>query len=162
MTINTREIFSAAAPALSLSAIGASVWWGMRSIGITNFSPLGVGLAAGTYTITKKIAEPLFQRLFEADPTAPGYNQSTCFYVTELASASAAIITIYTIGILSLSVFTATSIIEVLFFLKGIEFLSTKIHPLMHQIEMWLDTRFPDWAGPVIPADEIPVVDVPQ
>lgn len=159
MGINSREIFREAAPCVTLSAVGASVWWGMRNIGVANcptFSPLGVGLAASVYLLVKKFAEPFFQRLLETNPAAPGYNRSICYFITELSSASAAVVTIYTVGILSLSVFTATSMIEIVLFLKGMEFFSTKMESLIQRMEGWLDSHFPNWSAPLPPPAEAP------
>lgn len=154
MGISSREIFRETAPVVTLSTIGASVWWGMKNIGVANcptFSPLGVGLATSTYLIVKRVSEPFFQRLLVADPAAPGYSHSICYFLTELTSASAAIVSIYAIGILSLSTFTASSMIEIVLLLKGIDFFSAKMAPLIQRIEGWLDIHFPVWAAPLPP-----------
>lgn len=148
-SIHSTQHIRNAAPTIALSAIGTSVWWAMRSIGAATFSPIGVGLGVVAYAIVKKFATPFFQEIFEAPRGASediiSRNRFHCYHAINLASSTAALLTIYTIGALTLTAFSPIIMFETLLFLKGVEVLSNKMPDLIQRLEHTLQEKFPTW-----------------
>lgn len=148
--VEVREIFSESAKAAALGITGFTAWSVVKSLGISpTISPISLGVAAAVFSATKKISEQLFQKFFSVTPKVQADPHSFCYYVIQLSAATASVLTIYVLGIFSLSlytagaVFTAKAALELMFFLKTLEFLHPKTDNIIQGIENFLTNRFP-------------------
>jgi hypothetical protein len=129
-------------PTIASSAIGASVWWTMRSVGIATFSPVGVGLGIGAYAIVKPYAYSFFTKIFNLLSNSENVSDRTGVLIhnfTSLSSLAVALIPIYYLGVTTL--FTFTPIIETLLFIKGIDILTYFTPELINRLEETFDGK---------------------
>ncbi len=119
----SKTIFSSSIKPLSFASISFGAIHALQLTGIaTSFSPISAGLTTGVYTLAHTGVSKIFNKMFQTNPSCKGYKNSVCYILIQISSAGSTILLTHYLGILTLATFTAYTSIELLIYLKTIDY----------------------------------------
>jgi len=121
--IEQRDVFYQTVKPIATATSSYAVWKILTASGITSISPITVGFAGGVYCLVHELASSIFDRMFKISSSVEGYKSSACYIMIQLTSAAATVLVIHALGLLTLSTFTVFTPLELLAFLKGVDYL---------------------------------------
>lgn len=142
--VQIRDVYAETTRAAIIGSIGTAAWWGVKNLGFSNrptIAPLAIGIAGATYSIAHKVATEIFNRIFRINAETQNYRSTLCYFVIQLTSASISILTIHAIGLLTFSTYALGTALELVLFLKGTEFLISKLPEITHYINRFVDRQ---------------------
>jgi hypothetical protein len=139
--MSMRTAYVETAKAVTIGSIATCAWIGVKSLGISNcptISPVAIGVASVAYSIFYKLSSCFFERIFNTDASEENYMQSHSYFLIQVASATAAVLTIHAIGLLAMTAYTLSTSLELLLFLKGLDFLQKHSQSLHNVIDRFV------------------------